>query len=101
LVRACRPDIKLIKAAAESGHPETLDALLSLEFITPQNLRYFVDHLQDFEDTASRLAALLMAVRLGMPHVNEQPVLDALEGLSKTVSKLHVLKSALGREREE
>lgn len=92
---ACRPGLSMIKAAAQSGMPETLDAILSLEFITPQNMRYFVDNIADFEETASRLAALLVSVRLGMQHVPEQPVRDALEGLSKTVAKLKILKSAM------
>jgi hypothetical protein len=97
---ACRPGAELLKAAAESGHPETLDSLLSLEFITPQNLRYFIDNVPDFEEAATRLAALLIAVRLGMPHVPEQPVKDALEGLSKTVNRLQILKSAIQHKNE-
>jgi hypothetical protein len=99
-VTECRPDAGLLKAAAESGHPETLDALLSLEFITPQNLRYFIDNVPDFDETASRLAALLISIRLGLPHVPEQPVRDALEGLSKTVGKLQLLKSSVDHQNE-
>ena len=98
-IRSLRPGSDLIKSAAESSFPETLDALLSLEFITPQNLRYFTDNLSDFEDVVSRLAALLVSVRLGMPHVEEQPVKDALEGLSNTVNKLKILKSAMDNKR--
>jgi hypothetical protein len=98
-VATLRPGAELLKAAAESGHPETLDSLLSLEFVTPQNLRYFIDNIADFEEATSRLAALLIAVRLGMQHVPEAPVKDALEGLSKTVAKLQVLKSAVDHER--
>ena len=99
-VLGCRPGPELLKSAAESGHPETLDALLSLEFITPQNLRYFTDNVPDFEETATRLAALLISIRLGMPHVQEQSVKDALEGLSMTVNKLQVLKSAIDHKKE-
>lgn len=95
---ALRPGVALVKAAAESGHPETLDALLSLEFITPQNLKYFVDNIPEFEEATTRLAALLIAVRLGMPHVPEAPVKDALEGLAKTVGRLHILQSAMANE---
>jgi hypothetical protein len=90
-----RPSVDLLKAAAESSNPETLDAVLSLEFITPQNMRYFTDHCDEFDETCSRLAALLIAVRLGLPHVSEQPVKDSLEGLAKTVSRLKILKSAM------
>jgi hypothetical protein len=97
---SCRLGPEIVKAAAESGHPETLDSILSLEFITPQNLRYFVDNIPDFEEAATRLAALLIAVRLGMPHVPEQPVKDALEGLSHTINKLNILKSATDHKNE-
>jgi len=95
--RSLRPGVELIKAAAESGHPETLDAILSLEFVTPQNLRYFTDNIPDFEEASTRLAALLVAVRLGMKDVPEQPVKDALEGLSKTVNKLKIMQAAIQR----
>jgi hypothetical protein len=98
---ACRPSEALFKAAAASSVPETLDAVLSLEFITPQNLKYFVDSIEDFDETASRVAAMLVAVRLGMPHVPEEPVRQALEGLSKTVNRLRVLKSALDHRAEQ
>ena len=93
--------MELLKAAAASGHPDTLDAILSLEFITPQNMRYFIEHLADFDETVSRLAALLIAVRLGLPHVPETPVKDALEGLAKTVNRLKILKSAMDHKNEQ
>lgn len=99
-VESLRPGVELVKAAAESGHPETLDTILSLEFITPQNLRYFVDNIPDLEETCTRLAALLISVRLGMPHVPEQPVKDALQGLSTTVNKLKLMKSAIDHKAE-
>lgn len=94
IASACRPGDELVKTALESGHPETLDSVLSLQFITPQNMRYFIDNIEDFDEAASRIAALLIAVRLGMPHIPEQPVRDALEGLSRIVNKLRILKSA-------
>jgi hypothetical protein len=98
---SCRPSPELLKLAAESGHPETLDAVLSLEFITPQNLRYFVENIEDFDEAAGRLAALLVSVRLGLPHVPERCVKDALEGLTKTVSKLRILKSSMDHKSEQ
>jgi hypothetical protein len=101
LVSECRPGEQLVKAAAQSGHPETLDAVLSLEFITPQNLQYFVDSIEDLDETTSRLAAMLVAVRLGMPHVPEEPVRQSLEGLTKVVNKLQILKSALNHRSEQ
>jgi hypothetical protein len=94
-VAGLRPGLGLIKSAAESEHPETLDAVLSLEFITPQNARYFFESTDQFEEVASKLAALLVAVRLGLQHVPKASVRDALEGLSRTISRLKVLKSAM------
>jgi hypothetical protein len=101
LLGQCRPSEELMKVAAVSGHPETLDAILSLEFITPQNLQYFVDSIDDLDETTSRLAAMLVAVRLGMPHVPEEPVRQALEGLTKIVNRLRILKSALDHRNEQ
>jgi len=101
LVEKCRPGLEMVKAAAQSGHPETLDAILSLEFITPQNLKYFIDSIEDFDETASRIAAMLIAIRLGMPHVPHEPVRHCLEGLTKTVNRLRVLKSAVDHRDEQ
>lgn len=100
LAAECRPGDELVKTALETGHPETLDSVLSLQFITPQNMKYFTDNIEDFDEAASRIAALLIAVRLGMPHIPEQPLRDALEGLSRIVNKLRILKSATENKNE-
>lgn len=99
-INSFRVDFDLLKSAAESDG-ETLDAMLSLHFVTPQNARYFVDHIETFEDIVSRLAALLVSVRLGMKHVKEQAVKDSMEGLSRVVSQLRLLKSAMDHERKK
>lgn len=93
-VISLRPSEELIKCAAESRHPETVDAILSLEFITPQNARFFYESIDQLEEVASKLAALLVAVRIGIQNVPEAAVRDALEGLSKTTAALKVLKSS-------
>jgi hypothetical protein len=100
VIFSMRPDVDMLKAAAQADG-ESLDAMLSLHFVTPQNIRYFVDHIDTFEDVVSRLAALLVSVRLGMKHVNEQAVKDAMEGLSRVVSQLRLLKSAMDHQREK
>jgi hypothetical protein len=94
-----RPDAELTKAAAEVGG-QTLDAVLSLNFVNPKNIRYFTDNLEKLEDIVGHLAGLLIAVRLGMKHVTEEPVQEAMEGLSKVVGHLRLLKSAMDHKKE-
>jgi len=88
-----RPSVDLIKAASEVGG-QTLDAVLSLNFITPSSVEAFTDSIDTFDDVSSKLAELLIATRLGLGHVREAPVKTAMEGIAKAVDQLKILKSA-------
>lgn len=98
-VDGMKPGADMIKAANEVGG-QTLDAVLSLNFINPRNIKYFTDNLEKLEDVVGHLAGLLIAVRLGMKHVEEEPVCEAMQGLSRVVGQLRLLKSAMDHKRE-
>ena len=86
----------LIKEAAEisSGDATTVDAVLSLGFLTPETTAVFVSYLPYFEDTVNRLADLLLQVRLGGKVLNENSVRTALFSLEEVVNGLKLLSQA-------
>lgn len=94
LTQAMRPTPSMLKAAAATGDQMALDAVLGLNFITPQNVRLFTDSIDQFDEVASKLASLLLASRLGLQHVREDAVKEAMEGIARTSEQLRLLQSA-------
>jgi len=91
----------LIKEAAAiaPAAEETLDSVLSLNFITPENVQGFMEALPSYEQALSSLSELLVAVRIGIPDVPEAAVLSCIRSLSRTVdglNKLGLRQEALG-----
>lgn len=78
----------LVKVAADK---ETVDAVLSLGFINPENVALYVDYLPDLEKVASKLAEILVASRLGMDGVKETAARNALTQLTTVISGLRGL----------
>lgn len=96
-----RPSAELLKAAAATGDDQALDVMLGLNFITPQNVRMFVDSIDQFDEVASKLASLLLASRLGLQHVREDAIKEAMEGIARTSEQLRLLQSASQHKRQE
>ena len=55
----------LWKEAAALGDPQSVDAVLALGFINPENLTTFVGYLPLLEDAQAKLCDVLLASRLG------------------------------------
>ena len=73
---------------AGAPDPLTLDTILSLEFITPENVGVFVDSLPTLENAVRSLSRLLIGVRLGLDEIPESTVQTALYSLEETVQGL-------------
>jgi hypothetical protein len=83
--------ILLVKEAAALPDEDTVDKVLSLNFITPENASIFHRNLPGFVMTASKLAELLIGVRLGLkdiPEVVVQRSMNALQGVIEALSQL-------------
>jgi len=81
----------LLKEASGLDDVSTVDKVLSLGFITPENLSTFIEYVPDFEEAIGKLAYLLVAVRLGLPDVPEVSVKNAMERLEDTCRALKEL----------
>ena len=90
--------VDLVKEASALSGADTVDSVLSLNFITPENVQGYVDALPDLEGAVSRLAELLMGVRLGLSDVPENAVVSALRGTERAIHGLKKLQIRLNAE---
>lgn len=78
---------KAVKLASAIGDPEGVDAILGAGFLTEDNLSEFVNLSGQFEETVSKLARLLLAVRMGFPG-DETATVVAMKSLSRVAERL-------------
>jgi hypothetical protein len=86
----------LKEAAAAIEDTETMDAVLSLGFLTPETISGFVDNLPTYDECLSKLSELLIAVRVGLEDVPEAAVLSCVRNLHKVVEGLEGLRIRVG-----
>jgi hypothetical protein len=79
---------KAVKLAAAIGDPEGVDAMLGAGFLTEDNLSEFASLGDQFEDTTSKLARLLLAVRMGFPG-DENATAVAMKSLQRVTEGLN------------
>lgn len=84
--------LNLVKEAAVLNNSETVDSVLSLNFITPENVQGYLDALPTFEESASKLAELLIGVRLGLSDIPEPAVASSLSGIERAITGLKKLQ---------
>ena len=84
----------LIKEASYIDNSQTVDALLSLNFVTPDNISKFVGKIPHFKGTISNLASALIASRLGLTDIPEEACTVAMGKLVEVVDDLERLRSS-------
>ncbi len=88
-----KPGAELIKAAANAlQDTTTLDALLSLGFLNPQNVEIFINHLPHLEETLGYISELLVASRLGFG-VDETSLKTCMTALDDIISDLQFISN--------
>lgn len=90
-VSALRSD--LTKEASVIVDKETVDAILSLRFVTPENVGVYVNYIPELEKVSSKLAELLVASRLGLDDVRETAAKNAMSQVSSVVKGLESLRA--------
>jgi hypothetical protein len=63
--------------------------------VTPENASLYVDYLPELQKTASKLAELLVASRLGMDEVRESAAKNAMTQVSAVVRGLETLREKI------
>ena len=87
--------IDLVKEASSLSAPDTVDAVLSLSFVTPETVTAYLEHLPVLEDAISSLAEMTLGARLGVPEIPESASSSALSGMDKAVQGLKMLQIRL------
>lgn len=75
--------------------PQTLDAILSLQFISDETLEEISDSDNLLEMTEDKLAKMLMAARQGEKSIHEKGVQRALQGVGEARKSLKTLQIEL------
>lgn len=83
----------LIKEASYMDNSQTVDALLALNFITPENISKFVSKIPLLKGAISALASCVIASRLGMKEIPEEATSTSMSRLIEVVSGLEKLRA--------
>ena len=75
----------LIKEAAEIADEGSVDNLLALNFINPENLSTFVGYMPKLEETSERLAEMLLYSQLGMNDLPESSIERSMRGVEEVI----------------
>lgn len=84
-----------VKEAAEIDDAMTVDALLSLGFVNPENLSKFISFRPVFEKVLDYLAELTLAARLGLKDLGEGALVTAMGRLQEVVEGLKRVENGL------
>ena len=81
----------LLKEAAALGDAQTVDKILALNFINPENVGTFANYLPELDEALSKVAEMLVASRLGLNQVPEGALEKSLTGLDTVIDGLRKL----------
>lgn len=84
--------INLVKEASVLTDPDSVDQILSLNFISPSNVYEYVEEIPNMERIAKKLAELLVMCRLGLKDIPENAIKTAMINLQHVINKLKYLK---------
>lgn len=84
----------LLKEAAVLPDPLSVDAVLSLGFVTPENLLAYVGALPTFDEVVNHMCELLLAVRMGQKDVPEGALERAIRATEEVVDGLRTIAFA-------
>lgn len=83
----------LIKEASYIENAQTVDAMLSLNFVSPDTISKFISRIPIFKAAVSHLCSCLLASRLGLREVPEAAASGAVGKLNEVVAGLEALRA--------
>jgi hypothetical protein len=84
----------LTKEAAALDDRSTVNNVLALNYINPENVSTFVDYLPELEQTSEKLSEMLLYSYLGMNELPEGAVARSLKGVEDVISGLKSMSEA-------
>lgn len=83
----------LIKEAAAMDDSGTVDNLLALNFINPENISQFIGYLPELEETSEKLAEMLLFCYLGVKDLPEGAVERSMKNMEEVIQGLKSLQN--------
>lgn len=90
----------MLKVASYVENAQTVDAMLSLNFVNPTNISKFITKIPLFKAALSNLAACLLASRLGVKEIPEESTSSAISKLNDVIKGLEILRSTQGQQKK-
>ena len=84
----------LVKEASVLNDPNTVDTVLSLNFINENSLSNYIEHIEEMRKVVNHLSELLVASRMGLSDIDETAVKNSLDGLEEVIKGLENVKMA-------
>lgn len=84
----------LFKEASYIDNAQTVDALLALNFVNPDNIGKFIGKIPQLKGAISALASCLLASRIGIKEIPDEAASTAMHRLIEVVDGLEKLRSA-------
>jgi len=81
----------LFKEAAFIPDPTSVDTILSIGFVNPENIHTFVSYLPEINSTQAKLCELLMSSRLGLSKIPQGPLEKCVKYLEDVIEGLKTL----------
>jgi hypothetical protein len=81
----------LVKEAAFIPDPMSVDTVLSLGFINPENISTFIASLPILDESQQKLCELLLAARLGCPDLSINALERSIKATESVVEGLKVI----------
>lgn len=88
------PDLRkdLIKEAAQMEDQGTVDKVLALNFINPENLSTFIEFLPELEQCSEKMAEMVLAGYLGMKEIPIGAVERSMKNMEEVILSLKALQ---------
>lgn len=92
------PDMRrdLLKEAASVQDEGTVDSMLALNFINPENMAVFVSYMPELEESSEKLAEMLLSCYVGMNQLPEGAIERGMKNLEEVISGLKALQHSEG-----
>lgn len=87
------PKACLLKEAAALSDVASVDSVLALNFINPDNVETFVEFIPELEETSTKLASLVLASQMGLQTVPQQAAVRAMFAIENVVNALKDLQT--------
>lgn len=87
----------LVKVASIIEDPTAVDVVLSLNFVNEDNIKEYVDNVDEMRAVSDKLSSMLIASRMGLRSIDEGAIKKAIDGIESVILDLTEIKFMFNR----